>query len=267
MRATQWLTASIFSVVLAGCAGLGMDPTPEVRQALAPGGKLRVGLLLGDSTQAIKDSASGEMKGVGFDLGKALAARMSVAFEPVTYPSIAALLDAGKSGSWDVAFIGFTPARAKDWNFATQHVLVEFGYLVPGGSPISTMSDVDRAGVRIAVQERSGGDAFISGAAKNATVVRAPSYAGTVEMQKSGKADVIFSIKPILFETSTQLPGSRVLDGYPGTVPQAMAMPKGREAGMAYARTFIEDAKADGTVKAAVERAGLRGVVVAPQEK
>ena len=72
------------------------------------------------------------------------------------------------------------------------------------------------------------------------------------------------SIKPILFEMSNQLPGSRVLDGRPGIDPHAMAMPKGRDLGVAYARRFIEDAKGEGLVKAAIERAGLRGVVVAP---
>ena len=73
------------------------------------------------------------------------------------------------------------------------------------------------------------------------------------------------SIKPILFELSNQLPGSRVLDGRPGTDPHAMAMPKGRgDLGVAYVRQFIEDAKRYGLVKAAIERAGLRGVIVAP---
>ena len=71
-------------------------------------------------------------------------------------------------------------------------------------------------------------------------------------------------IKPVLFEMSNQLPGSRVLDGQPGIDPHAMAMPKGRDLGAAYARQYIEDAKSEGLVKAASEKAGLRGVVVAP---
>ena len=74
----------------------------------------------------------------------------------------------------------------------------------------------------------------------------------------------MFSIKPILFEMSRQLPGSRVLDGRPGIDPHAMAMPKGRDLGVAYARKFVEDAKSEGLVKAAIERAGVRGVFVAP---
>ncbi|MGH2426709.1 MAG: ABC transporter substrate-binding protein [bacterium] len=194
-----------------------------------------------------------------------MAQRIGVLFEPVLYPSIGALLDSGKSGAWDIAFVGFSPERAKEWDFSALHVEVEFGYLIPGGSSISTTADVDRPGIRVAVQERSGPDIFFSRTLKNAVVIRAPSNPGALELMRSGRADVMGSIKPILFELSNQLPGSRVLDGRPGTDPHAMAMPKGRgDLGVAYARQFIEDAKRYGLVKAAIERAGLRGVIVAP---
>ena len=262
MRRAIYFLIAILGIALADFGGTRAAPAPEVQQALAPKGQLRVALLLGDTTQAVKDAGSGELKGVGFDLGRQLAQRLGVRFEPVLYPSIGALLDKGKAGDWDVAFIGFTPARAKDWDFAPSHLEVEFGYLVPAGSAISTAADVDRPGIRVAVQEKSGPDAFLSRTLKNAVIVRAPDYASTVEMQKSAKVDVIFSIKPILYELSGQMPGSRVLDDSPGTVPQAMAMPKGRDAGMAYARSFIEAAKTEGLIKAAIERTGLRGVVV-----
>jgi polar amino acid transport system substrate-binding protein len=126
------------------------------------------------------------------------------------------------------------------------------------------MADVDRAGIRVAVQEKSQPDVFLSRTLKNAVVVRAPSLAGTLEVLKTGKADVIFSIKPSLFEVANQLPGSRVLDGRPGVDPHAMALPKGRDLGLAYARKFVEYAKSEGLVKAAIERAGIRGAVVAP---
>lgn len=265
MRTTyHWLMATILGLLLVGCAGIHTPPAPEARQALAPTGKLRVGLQLGSPHNVIRDSVSGEMKGVGFDLGKELARRLGVPFEPVLYPSVAALLDSGKSGAWDVAFVGFSPARAKEWDFTALHLEIEFGYLIPGGSSISAMADVDRPRIRVAVQEKSQPDTFISRALKNAVVVRASSLAGTSEMLKSGSADVIFGIKPSLFEMSNQLPGSRVLDGRPGIDPHAMAMPKGRDPGVAYARKFVEDAKSEGLVKAAIERAGIRGAVVAP---
>ena len=264
MRTNHWLKIALLGLLLTDCAGLGTAPTTEERRALAPTGKLRVGLQLGNPLNVIRDSASGEMKGVGFDLGKELARRMGVPFEPVQYPSIGALLEGGKSGAWDVAFIGFSPARAEEWNFSALHLEVEFGYLIPGGSSISTMADMNRPGIRVAVQEKSGPDSFFSRTLKNAVMIRASSNPGALEAVKSGKADVMGSIKPVLFELSNQLPGSRVLDGRPGIDPHAMAMPKGRELGVAYARQFIEDAKSEGLVKAAIERAGLRGVIVAP---
>src|SRR5438034_6122330 len=266
MRTTHWLMTAILGLLLTGCVGISTAPTPEARQAVAPTGKLRVGLQLGNPLNVMRDSASGEMKGVGFDLGKELARRIGVPFEPVLYPSVGALLDGGKSGAWDVAFVGFSPERAKEWDFTALHLEIEFGYLIPGGSSIGTMADVDRPGIRVAVQEKSQPDVFLSRTLKNAVVVRASSLAGTVETLKSGTADAIFSIKPSLFEVSNQLPGSRVLDGRPGIDPHAMVIPKGRDPGVAYARRFVEDAKSQGLVKAAIERAGIRGAVVAPLE-
>lgn len=266
MRSPHWLTAALLGLLITGCAGIRTPPTMEVRQALAPTGKLRVGLQLGSPHNAIVDSVTGEMKGVGFDLGKELARRIGVPFEPVPYPSVGALLDGGRAGAWDIAFVGFSPARAKEWDFTALHMEMEFGYLVPGGSSISTMAAVDQPGIRVAVQEKSQPDVFLSRTLKNAAVVRASSLDGTLEMLKSGRADAIFSIKPSLFEVSNQLPGSRVLDGRAGVDPHAMVMPKGRDAGLAYARQFIEDAKSHGRVKAAIERAGMRGAFVAPLE-
>lgn len=263
MRTTHWLMTAILGLVLTGCAGIQSATTPDVRQALAPTGKLRAGLILGVPAQVMRDSASGEMKGVAFDLGKEFARRMGVPFEPVLYPSIGALLDGGKSGNWDVAFVGFNPARAKEWDLTAPHLEIELGYLVPGGSSISTLTEVDRPGVRVAVAEKGQADSNLSRALKNAVLVRSPDLAAGLEMLKSGKADVFASNKPSLFEMSDQLPGFRVLDGRFATERQAMAIPKVRDLGMAYARKFVEDAKSEGLVKAAIERAGLRGAVVA----
>lgn len=261
MRTIHWLMTGILGLLLAGCAGISTAPTAETRQALAPTGKLRVGLQLGNPLNVIRDS-SGEMRGVAYDLGKELARRMGVPFEPVLYPSIGALLESGKSGAWDIGHVGFTSERAKEFDFLPVHVEVEFGYLIAGGSSISTMADVDRPGIRVAVQEKSGPDVFFSRTLKNAVLIRAPSNPGALDVLKSGGADVMGSIKPILFELSKQLPGSRVLDGRPGIDPHAILMPKGRDPGVAYARKFIEDAKSEGLIKAAIERVGMRGALV-----
>lgn len=270
MRATHWLMTVILGLAIVGCGGSSATApssfTKEVQQALAPTGKLRVALQLANPLNLVQDTASGE-RGVGLDLGKELAGRLRVPFEPVLYPSVGALLDSGKTGAWDVAFVGFSPARAEEWEFTGLHVEVEFGYLVPGGSAISTMGEVDRPGVRIAVQQNSGPDAFFTRTLKDAVLIRAASNPAALETVKSGAADVMGSIKPVLCESSPQLPGSRVLEGKPGIDPHAMAMPKGRDSlGVLYAHRFIESAKAEGLVKAAIERARVCGVVVAPPQ-
>lgn len=128
---------------------------------------------------------------------------------------------------------------------------MEFGYLIPAASGIGAMDEVDRPGVRVAVQQSSGPDAFFTGTLRNAVLIRAASNPAALEAVRSGAADVMGSIKPVLFELSPQLPGSRVLEGRPGIDPHAMAMPKGRgDTGLTYARQFIENAKAEGRVQA-----------------
>jgi polar amino acid transport system substrate-binding protein len=156
MRASYWPIIAILGLLLSASAGMHATPTPEVRQTLAPTGKLRVGLIFDVPAQVVRDSASGEMKGVAFDLGKELARRMGVPFEPVVYPSIGALLDGGRSGNWDIAVMGFNPARAKEWDFTAPHLEIELGYIVPSGSSLSTLAEVDRPGIRVAGPRRAG---------------------------------------------------------------------------------------------------------------
>ena len=267
MGSIRLAVAAFSALVIAACGTLQAGPGPEVRQALAPSGKLRVALFEGNAVHAIKDPASGEMKGVSHDLGKELAARLGVPFEPVIFAAFGAMLDAGKTGKWDVAFVGNNPERSEFLDFTANHLEVDFGYLVPPGSGVSAVGDVDRPGVRIAVVARGSPDVFLARTLKSATLVRAPGLPPALELVSARKADVLAGLKPVMFVVSDRLPGSRVLDGRPGSEESAMAMPKGRGPGaMAYARKFIEDAKADGLVKGAIERAGLRGVVVAPHE-
>ena len=269
MRATHWLLSAILGLPIVGCGGSPTAPSsfstpPTVMEAvrgLAPTGKLRVALQLANPLNVV--TASGDMRGVGFDLGKELAQRIGVPFEPVFYPSVGALLDS--RGAWDVAFVGFSPARAQEWDFTGLHVEVEFGYLSPAGSVISTMAGVDRPGVRVAVQQGSGPDAFFTRTLRDAVLIRVSSNPAALEAVRSGRADVMGSIKPVLFELSSESPGSRVLEGRPGIDPHAMAMPKGRgDLAVTYARQFIENAKAEGRVQAAIDRAGVGGVIVAP---
>ena len=120
-------------------------------QALAPTGKLRAALYLGGPASVVKDPNSGETKGVGYELGRELARRMDVPYEPLIYRTPKLIVEDTVLGKWDVAFIAQNPDRERIINFPAVYLSVEHGYLVPSGSPIQTMRDVDRPGIRVGV--------------------------------------------------------------------------------------------------------------------
>ena len=263
MRIRGWLSAGVLGLFIGGCAGMETAAPPETKAALVPTGKLRVAFLSAP-LYAIKDPATGELKGVAVDLGKELARRVGVPFDPVVYAGVSALIGGAKSGEWDVVLIAINAERAAAMDFSAPYMELEQGYLVRAGVSIATPSDVDQPGIRVGVLESAVADAHLSRTLKNATLVRTKSVAELFAILESGKADVIATGKPGLFAVAAKQPGSRVLDGRILVEPIGMGVPKGRNAAAAYVGKFVEEAKAEGLVKSAIERAGLRGVVVAP---
>src|SRR5262245_44188440 len=101
MQGSRWIVAAILGFVLGGGAGAQTARPSDVRQVLAPSGQLRVAFSSG-ALYAAKDPATGELKGVAVDLGKELAHRAGVPFQPVLYPNPAAILADATSAKWDV---------------------------------------------------------------------------------------------------------------------------------------------------------------------
>jgi polar amino acid transport system substrate-binding protein len=255
------LAAGMIAQAPNGRANTVAQIAPDVRQALAPGGTLRVGVYPGSPTSMIRDRASGETKGLAYELGQEFARRLNIPFEPVEFTQIADVLDALKRGAVDFTVTNASPARAKDVDFTAPILGVELGYLVPPRSSIATLADVDRPGVRVGVTAGGSSHATLQREFKHATVVPSPSVTAAVEMLADGRVDAYATNKAILFEMSDQSPGSRVLDGRWGIEVFAMGIPKGREVAMPAVRRFADEARSQGLVKRAVERARLRGTV------
>jgi polar amino acid transport system substrate-binding protein len=234
----------------------------DVVRVLAPTGMLRVGLYLGSPLSLIKNPATGETNGVGFELGREFARRLGVPYEPVIHAQNGEVIAALKSGNVDILFTNATPARAKEIDFTQPYLEMDAGYLVPRGSPIASFADVDKPGVRVVVVEGSTSVVKLPGLLKNAEVMRTPNLNSGVELLTLGKADVFATNKTILFELSDKLPGSKVLDGRYGVEQIALGMAKGKESAMAYARAFITAVTSGGLVKAAAERVSVRGAKV-----
>ena len=250
----------------AGCASAPAAPDLQARAALAPTGTLRVGVYAGSPTSLVVDASSGEPRGVAVDIGKELARRLGVPHEQVELPRPAAVLDALKAGRVDVTVTNATPARAADVDFTAPLVAVELGYLVAAGSRVQSIDAVDVPGIRVGVSQGSTSQAALTRDLKHAVVVPTPTLKIAAEMLAKGELDAFATNKAILFEMADGLRGAKVLDGRWGLEQLAIAIPKGREPGMAYLRTFVLAVQAGGEVRRAVERAGLRGTVDAARQ-
>ena len=251
------------ALYLSGCATEAAKPalTAEQVKLIAPEGRLRVALYPGTPTSILQDSGGKEPRGVGYELGKALAAKLGVPFEPTVLPRNAEVLEAIKTKRADMAFTNASPARMQDMDFSQTYLEIELGYLTAPKSRIEVIGDVDRPGVRVAVTEGSSSDAVLSRSLKQAVVVRAKTLKVGVEMLSDGRADVYATNKSTLFEMADELPGARVLAGNWGAEKHAVAIPKGRNAGMPVIKTMLDEARREGVVSAAIKRAGLRGAV------
>ena len=241
--------------------------TPAVRADLAPTGKLRAGINYTNVILAAKDKATGESRGVAIDLAREVAQRLGVPVEIVAYDSVGAMVDAAKTNAWDIAFLGSEPAREAVISFTAAYLEIEATYLVPGPSLLRAAADVDRDGVRVAAPARANYELFLSRSLKHARLVSAPNADTAFDLLVTGQVDALAGLTQGLIGLAEKLPGSRMLDGRFMAVQQSIGVPKGRDAGLAYLRGVVEDAKASGLVARAIEKTGARGVSVAPKAR
>lgn len=260
MNVRRPILAFLVAVCLAACASPPAAPRLQESQILAPTGKLRVGVYPGSPTSLVKDSATGEARGVSVDIGKELARRLGVTYEQTEFPRLAEVLDALKARQVDFTITNATPARAADMDFTAPLIDLELGYLVVPASRVAAIADVDQPGIKVGVSQGSTSQAALAREYKNATLVPAPSLKIAAEMLSKGEVDTFATNKAILFEMAGDLRGARVLEGRWGLEHLAIAIPKRREAGMAYVSRFASEVKDDGLVRRAAQRAGLRGM-------
>ena len=261
LRRRFWLSGLLATAaLLAGCVTTAPQATPQERAALAPTGKLRVGVYGGSPTSLVLDK-SGDKVGVAYELGREFARWLDVPFEPVEYKRIAEVIEAMKAGEVDFTFTNATEARARDVTFTQTMISLELGYLVPRDGKVQTVGDVDRAGVRVGVAQGSTSQGTLGRLYKQAGIVPVPSLKVAAEMLSQGTLDAFATNKGILHELADNVAGARVLEGRWGLEHMAIGIPKGREAGLSYMNHFAFSVRQDGTLQSAISRAGLRGTV------
>lgn len=250
---------------LASCA-TAPSISPQVRADLAPTGKLRAGINYANSIVATKDPVTGELRGVSVDLMREVARRIDVPLELVGFDFSGKLADALNAGALDIGGIagGSGTGREGTMDFTAGYLQIETTYMVAPGSPIRTIADVDREGVRVGVADKSAFRPFLARSLKNATLVTGPGNPTAFELLRSGKVEVLAGLRHQLIEVSEKLPGSRILDGRFLVVEQTLAVPKGRDAGIKYLHEFVEEVKASGFVAQSLAKSGNGNVPVSP---
>ncbi|MGQ0651375.1 MAG: transporter substrate-binding domain-containing protein [Betaproteobacteria bacterium] len=239
--------------------------TPEqVKSEIAPSGKLRIGLNYSNFLLCLEDAPDGTPRGIASDLGRELGRRLGLPVEFSKFDAAGKLADAVKDARVDVGFLGAEPQRANDIAFTAAYLEIPVTFLVPAGSPIKSIADIDRKGVRVAVSERSAYDLFLTRTLKNAELVRANGIAASYEVFVDKKLEALGGLKPRLVSDQERLPGSRILEGQITGVQQAIGTPKARRGAATYLSEFAADVKQSGLVKRIIDRHGVRGVTVAP---
>lgn len=236
----------------------------EAASELAPTGVLRAGINMGNFLLVTGKTPAGDPDGVAPDMAREIAARLGVPVALVPFAQPGPLADAVGTNVWDICLIGAEPARAEKIAFTAAYVEIEATYLVPAGSPLKTVAQVDRPGMRIAVTARSAYDLWLERNIKRAELVRASGLDGAFQLFVDKKLDALAGLRPRLLADVEKLPGARILDGQFTAVQQAVGTASGNKAGAAFLRGFVEEAKASGLVARLIERHHVRGLSVAP---
>jgi polar amino acid transport system substrate-binding protein len=235
--------------------------SPEILKDLAPTGKIRFAINLGNIVLAQKDPATGAPRGVTVDLARELGRRLDRPIELVPFDAAGKSFEALKAGQVDVVFLAIEPVRAQEVAFTAPYVLIEGVYMVPKDSPLKTVADVDRPGIKISVNKASAYDLFLTRSLKHAELVRSEDGVGLFVQQK---LDAAGGVKQPLVAYAKAHPEVRVMDGRFMEIQQAMGTAKGRDAGARYLHAFVEEMKKSGFVADGLKRSQQFDAAVAP---
>lgn len=236
----------------------------KARAELAPTGVLRAAINLSNFLLVTGRSANGDPVGVSPSLAHEIAARLGVPVKYVPFKTPGELGDQVGNNVWDIGLIGAEPQRAEKIAFSAAYVEIEATYMVPPGSPIKAIADVDKKGVRIAVSARSAYGLWLENNIKNATLIQVSGLDAAFNKFKDEKLDVLAGLRPGLLKDIEKMPGAMILDGKFSAVQQAVGTAKANKAGAAFLAAFVEEAKKSGLVGRLIEHHKVKGLSVAP---
>jgi polar amino acid transport system substrate-binding protein len=241
-----------------------MTADPRIADVVRAGA-IRLALFL---PQYTKVTATGAVRGLGpgvvmLDIARALAARLNTKLLIVEQPMPRAALDCIKSGGCEFAFLGIESSRAAEIDFTPAVFQFDYSFLVPAGSSLRHVADVDRAGIRVAVVRNHASTMALTRLVKHAELVGFDLPDDTFNALRDAKAEAFAAPRQILVEYSERLPGSHVLDDGYGVNRVGIAVAKHRQGLHSYLTEFVAEAKASGLIAQLIDDAGLSGFEVA----
>jgi polar amino acid transport system substrate-binding protein len=238
--------------------------TPDIVAELAPAGVLRAGINLSNFLLVTGKSPAGDPVGVSPDVAGEVARRLGVPVKYVPFKSPGELADQALNNVWDIGLVGAEPQRAETIAFTAAYCEIEATYLVPAGSPLKAVAEVDAAGVRIAITGRSAYGLWADRNIKHATLVRSDTLDTAYEQFVREKLEALAGLRPRLLQDVAKLKGARILEGRFTAVQQAIGTPRKNTAGAAFLADFVEEAKESGLIAGFIERHKVVGLSVAP---
>ena len=230
------------------------------RAQLAPTGKLRAGMNLGNALFTKQDPASDELRGVSVDLMRELASRLGLPVEFVVHATPGEVADAADKGTWDVAILAIEQARAQTIAFSPAMTEIAATYVVHKESQLQSVDQVDTFGVRIVAPEKAGYELYLTRTLRNATLVRSKNFSAAIDLFNEQDADALASLKPTLLESMGKLPDGRLLEGKFMTVNHGLGTPRERPAAAQYLKAFVEEMNASGFIARSIARHGVQGL-------
>ena len=234
----------------------------DVLKELAPTGKLRASINLGNIVLA--QGSPDDPTGVTPELARELGNRLGVPVALTCFDGAGKAFEAMKAGKLDIVFLAIEPVRAAEIEFTAPYVIIEGVYMVPKDSALKTPADVDRPGMRVGVNKASAYDLFLTRTLKNATLVRSEDGA---QLFIDEKLDAAGGVKQALQAFAKRRSDVRLMNERFMEIQQAVGCAKGKLAGAAYLRGFVEEMKASGFVADALKRSGQHDATVAPAAK
>lgn len=230
---------------------------------LAPTGTLRAAINFGNTVLAQRGPTIEESGGVSVAIARELAHRLDIPLELVPFDGAGDVVSAGAEGRIDVGFLAIDPLRAQTLRFTAPYVLIEGGYLVRNESPLTSVDEVDRPGIRMTVGARSAYDLYLSRTLKHAEIVRADTSSNGLDLFLREGIDVAAGVKASLLDFVKTRTGVRVLPGRFMVIEQAMMTVHGPDALRTIA-ALIEELKSSGFVARELAKSGQTEATVAP---